>query len=194
MMVEHYRKTKETEITIKLGKKTTFPDIDKGSVIDSGVPFFNHMLDAMLFRANMCADLKCFGDLEVDVHHTLEDVGIVMGDALKAIYTDMDGFARYACTTLPMDDALVRVALDVSGRPYFHLEGLVLDRLDALEQSMVEYLRTFSIEAKLTVHIDVLRGFNRHHIFEAIFKALGTALGEALDQRKTVQSTKGVIG
>ncbi len=193
-MIERYRKTKETEISIKLRNDQTLSVVNSELNIDTGVPFFNHMLTALLFRANMNAVIKCTGDLEVDTHHTLEDVGIVMGDALIGVYKEMDGFARFACVTIPMDDALVRVALDISGRPYFQLEGLVLDRLDGLEQSLVEFLRTFSIQAKMTVHIDVLRGFNRHHIFEAIFKALGGALGEALIFRKTLQSTKGVIG
>lgn len=193
-MIERYRKTKETEISIKLRNDQTLSVVNSELNIDTGVPFFNHMLTALLFRANMNAVIKCTGDLEVDTHHTLEDVGIVMGDALIGVYKEVDGFARFACVTIPMDDALVRVALDISGRPYFQLEGLVLDRLDGLEQSLVEFLRTFSIQAKMTVHIDVLRGFNRHHIFEAIFKALGGALGEALIFRKTLQSTKGVIG
>lgn len=193
-MIERYRKTKETEISIKLRNDPPLSVVDSELYIDTGVPFFNHMLTALLFRANMNAMIKCMGDLEIDAHHTLEDVGIVMGDALIGIYKEMDGFARFACVTIPMDDALVRVALDISGRPYFQLEGLVLERLDGLEQSLVEFLRTFSIQAKMTVHIDVLRGFNRHHIFEAIFKALGGALGEALIFRNTLQSTKGVIG
>ena len=185
------RKTKETEVTV---------DIELSNVksealnIRSGVPFFDHMLHAMLFCAQMKADIQCVGDIEVGTHHSLEDVGILMGEAIKEIYSNMNGFKRYACTVMPMDDALVRVVVDISGRPYFVFEGIELSSLNELQQSCLEFLQSFCVKARMTVHIDVIRGFNRHHIFEAMFKGLGKSLGEALLEREGIMSTKGVIG
>ena len=186
-MTKRYRMTNETEISIEMG-----PQLATGK-IDSGVPFFDHMLSAMLFRADIVAVVDCKGDLLVGTHHTLEDIGITMGEAIREAYARMEGFVRYACITVPMDDALVRVAIDISGRPYFLMEGVPVDQMNELEQSCIEFLRAFSINAKMTVHIDVLRGFNRHHILEATFKAFGGGLGEALTRQKTLASTKGVI-
>ncbi|HAS74719.1 MAG TPA: imidazoleglycerol-phosphate dehydratase [Clostridiales bacterium UBA8960] len=186
-----YRKTNETEITIGLEMTC---EKDTALNLNSGVPFFNHMLHAMLFFTKLSADIECIGDLDVGTHHSLEDIGILMGEAIKGIYSEMRGFNRYACALMPMDDALVRVVLDISGRPYFVLEGLDQNSLSELQQSLIEFLHACCVNARMTVHIDVIRGFNRHHIFEALFKAFGKALGEALTEKQSIMSTKGVIG
>lgn len=192
MTVTKRRETLETQIELTLDKSEN--NAVQKSKLKIGVPFFEHMLTAFFFYSDLSATVQCVGDLEIDPHHTLEDLGIVLGEAVYELARRLTGYERYASNYLPMDDALVRTVLDISGRPYFQLEGLPLWELTALEQSMVEFMRSFAINARLTVHMDVIRGHNRHHIFEALFKSFGKALGNALEPKNQVMSTKGCIG
>lgn len=189
-MIERTRRTEETNITIKLN--TEEKDITP-TKIKVGLPFFEHMLKTFLFYANLEMEVDCDGDLQVDEHHSLEDVGIVLGEVVISYYKEIGKFQRFSSSYMPMDEALVRTVVDISGRPYFQLDGLELWKLTSLEQSLLEFLRSFTINAKLTVHVDVLKGFNRHHIFEAIFKSFGSCLGESLTLSTTIMSTKGSI-
>lgn len=189
-MIEKTRKTNETNITIKL--KTEDTDIT-GTKVEIGVAFFEHMLKALLFYANLEMELQCEGDLEIDEHHSLEDIGILMGETLLTYYREIGKFQRFSSDYMPMDEALVRTVVDISGRSYFQIDGLEIMALSSLEQSIIEFLRSFSINAKLTVHIDVLKGINRHHIFEAIFKSFGRCLKESLTLSTVIMTTKGSI-
>lgn len=189
-MIEKRRKTNETNILIQL--KTQEEDEIEPKIV-TGIPFFGHMLNALLFYAKLEVNIYCEGDLEVDPHHSLEDIGIVLGDVIQTQYSEIKHFKRFSSCYTPMDEALVRTVLDISGRPYFQIEGIELATLSSLEQAMLEFLRSFAMNAKLTVHMDVLRGFNRHHIFEALFKSFGMCLGESLMSVGVMMSTKGSI-
>lgn len=188
MIIERERKSLETDLKIQM-------KLEKGiqSTLDVGVPYFEHMLRALCFYAGLQVELIGKGDLEIDTHHTLEDTGILMGQALSSLYEGIMNFRRFSTAYVPMDETLVRTALDISGRSYFIVEGLDVYVLSGLEQSLLEYLRSLTINAKMTVHIDVIRGTNRHHIFEAMFKSYGKALGEALIAESYLMSTKGCI-
>lgn len=190
-MIEIKRKTAETSVTVQI--KNAQDELLQTKV-EIGVPFFEHMLKAMIFYAGLEVSIDCKGDLHVDEHHSLEDVGIVMGEALLNYYKAQNNFKRFSSCYVPMDEALVRAVLDISGRPYFQIDGLDLGVLSSLEQSMIEFMRSFVINARMTVHIDVIKGFNRHHIFEAIFKAIGFCLKESLITSNLLMSTKGSIG
>jgi imidazoleglycerol-phosphate dehydratase len=185
------RQTTETSIRVKL-------DLDgsgkwQGS---SGIPFFDHLL-AQLARHGLL-DLKIWaeGDLEVDNHHTVEDIGICLGEAIKKALGDKAGINRYGSALVPMDEALVQVALDCSGRPYLACNlDLPPGRIGNLETELLEeFLRAFVNHSGLTLHVQKLAGRNGHHVAEALFKALGRAIREAasLDPRvEGIPSTKG---
>lgn len=190
-MIEKKRKTKETNILIQLKTKEEDVLVPKLKV---GVPFFEHMLNALLFYAKLEMHIYCEGDLDVDAHHSLEDIGIVLGDVIQSYYGEINKFKRFSSCYAPIDETLVRTVLDISGRPYFQIEGIDLYALTSLEQSLLEFLRALAINAKLTVHVDVIRGFNRHHIFEAIFKSFGMCLYESMVMSDEMMSTKGSIG
>ncbi|WP_425058073.1 Imidazoleglycerol-phosphate dehydratase [Sporomusa carbonis] len=187
------RVTGETAIKVLL-------NLDGGgqAKIDTGIGFFDHML--ILFGKHGLFDLtvEAKGDLYVDGHHTVEDTGIVLGQALAKALGDKNGIKRYGTAFVPMDEALAMVALDISGRPYLvfdaALPGEQVGRFDS--ELTEEFLRALSVHAGLTLHVRLLSGKNTHHIIEAVFKALGRALAEAVrqDERiKGVMSTKGVI-
>jgi imidazoleglycerol-phosphate dehydratase len=185
------RKTKETEIEIKI-------NIDGSGVadIDTGIGFFDHMLDLFAFHGKFDLTVKCNGDLEVDTHHTVEDIGISLGKAFLEAMGDKKGIRRYSTVFLPMDEALARVALDISGRAYLVYEDkLSKDYLGQMDtQNFKEFLRAFINEARITLHAEVLYGDNDHHKIEAVFKGIGRALAEAsqvIDDRVT--SSKGVL-
>ena len=181
------RTTSETDIRITL-------DVDGRGIgsIDTGIGFLDHMLT--LFTKHGCFDLEvsCLGDLEVDTHHTIEDVGIVLGQAFKQAVGDLKGVKRYATKFIPMDEALAAVSVDFSGRPY-----LVYDAAGSeLTELYEEFFRAFSFQAGITLHIRLLYGKNAHHIVEAIFKATARAVREALEQDERVEgvpSTKGLL-
>lgn len=171
------RKTKETDITAEI-------NLDgRGSAeIDTGIGFFDHMLTAFAVHGGFDLKLRCRGDLEVDGHHSVEDIGIVLGKLLAGALGDKKGIARFACEYVPMDDALARSVLDISGRPYLvynagHLTGYI-GTYDA--DLTEEFFRAVCSNAMITLHIDLLRGANTHHMCEAIFKSFGRALGAAL--------------
>jgi imidazoleglycerol-phosphate dehydratase len=187
------RKTRETEIRCRL-------ELDgRGAAnIGTGIPFFDHMLTLMAFHAGFDLELTARGDIEVDFHHTVEDVGIVLGECLREAAGDKAGLTRYASLHLPMDEALALVALDWSGRP--HLEFDVPGPAPTMGQFPFELVREFcralAVNAGLTLHVRGLAGENAHHVAEAVFKGVGRALGQAaaIDPRRVgVPSTKGTL-
>lgn len=184
------RETKETTVYVAL-------DLEGGDLsIDTGIGFFDHMLHALLFYAGFGGTVTCKGDLHVDGHHSVEDVGIVLGQALKAALGDKVGIRRFASAYVPMDESLEFCALDVSGRPY-----LVLDA--AMPQPMIgdydscltkEFMRAFAMNSGVTLHLKSEYGENAHHITEGLFKALGLALKDAVRvESDRVTSTKGAL-
>ncbi len=190
MAVEITRTTLETDIRLTLAEG----EVTKAQnriFSDSSLGFFEHMLSALLYYARLDVTIACTGDIWVDTHHTLEDVGIVLGLGVKKLLEQKNGYARYGEAYVPMDEALVRTVLDLSGRPYFIIAGFDLAMLPESEQALVEFLRAWSQNAGVTLHIDVIRGTNRHHIFEAVFKSVGRALSQALKEQETILSTKG---
>ena len=187
------RRTNETDITLSLGVDGS------GDVsIDNDVPFLNHMLD--LFAKHGQFDLKvdARGDLDIDDHHTVEDIGICLGQALREALGDKVGIKRYASVFVPMDEALAQVIIDISNRPHFELRGeFPAATVGGFTVELVhEFLCKFALEARVTLHVIVHYGRNTHHMIEAVFKAFGRALDEAttIDPRvKGVPSTKGVL-
>ena len=187
------RATTETRVEVEL-------NLDGTGVaqIDSGVGFFNHMLN--LFAAHGQFDLKifCAGDLEVDAHHSVEDIGISLGAALKEALGDKRGITRYGTFFLPMDETLALVSLDISGRPFLVCEvGELAPMIGNFDTELVEeFLRAFAFNAGITLHVKIFYGKNSHHKVEAIFKALGHALRAAVtvdEKIRGVPSTKGVL-
>ncbi len=185
------RDTLETKIQLDLNI-----DGSGKTDIDSGIGFFDHMLKAMAFYARFDLTVKCQGDLEVDTHHTVEDIGLSLGAAFKEALGDKKGITRFASPIIPMDESLVLVAIDISNRPFL-LENMTFraERLGDMEtQSFREFFHGFAMAAGITIHIDVMRGENDHHKIEAVFKALGRAIREAIIVvGSEVVSTKGVL-
>ncbi|MBQ8159556.1 MAG: imidazoleglycerol-phosphate dehydratase HisB [Clostridia bacterium] len=166
--------------------------------LHSGIGFFDHMLDAMCRFAQMDLNLVCRGDLDVDGHHTVEDCGMVLGQALRTAFGTREGIRRAASAFMPMDDALAFAALDISGRPYLAFEGTFLgERCGEMDTQLCEeFFRALCVHAGLTLHLRILYGKNDHHKMEALFKAFGMALRDAVqvDGRiEGVLSTKGVL-
>ena len=188
-----YRKTSETEISLSLGLD------GKGlGKIKTGIPFFDHMLNLFARHGLMDLDVKAKGDLDVDMHHTVEDVGIVLGQALATALGKKEGIRRYGCAHVPMDETLARVVVDLSGRPYLELRGLNRrGRAGNFSAQLVEeFLRALSVQGGMNLHAEILYGRDVHHQMEALFKALAKALQDAVkrDSRvKGVPSTKGRI-
>ncbi|AUS98171.1 imidazoleglycerol-phosphate dehydratase [Clostridium thermosuccinogenes] len=190
---EMSRKTAETEIQLEL-------DLDgRGlSDIDTGIGFFDHMLNLFTKHGLFNLTVKAKGDLEVDAHHTVEDVGIVLGGAIRAALGDKKSIKRYGSSHVPMDEALAMVVIDLGGRPYLVFDAkFTQDRVGNMDTELVEeFFRAIAFNAGMNLHIKVLYGSNNHHIIEAIFKAFGRALDEAcrIDERiEGVMSTKGTI-
>ncbi len=187
------RETAETKIALNLNLDGTGK-----SLLDSGIGFFDHMLNLMTVHGLMDLELRCDGDLEVDGHHSVEDIGIALGDAFKEAIGDKKGICRYGTFYLPMDEALAFVSLDISGRPFLVYDGgEMAPMVGGFDTELVEeFLRAFAVHAGLTLHVKVLYGNNTHHKIEAIFKALGHALRIAVnhDPKVTgVPSTKGML-
>ncbi|MCL2559021.1 MAG: imidazoleglycerol-phosphate dehydratase HisB [Turicibacter sp.] len=185
------RKTKETDIALTLNLDGTGQ-----SKINTGVGFFDHMLTAFSFHSGIDLEVTCRGDLEVDCHHTVEDVGLALAAALLEALGDKVGINRYGTSYVPMDETLARVVIDFSGRPAFVYQvDLQRDRLGTLDtQNVQEFFKSISNEAKMNLHMAVLYGDNDHHKVEALFKAFGRAVREAVkvvDER--LPSTKGVL-
>ena len=187
------RKTTETDISISL-------TIDGSGVydIDTGIGFFDHMLSAFSRHGFFDLSVKAKGDLSVDCHHTIEDTGIVLGDAIKKALSDKAGIRRFGDIILPMDDALILCAIDLSGRPYLSFDcDFETDRVGYFDTEMTkEFFYAISYTAGMNLHIKKLAGDNAHHIIEAMFKAFGKALDSAttIDKRLSGSlSTKGTI-
>lgn len=187
------RKTKETDIVLSLAFDEPKPIVQ----VDTGVGFFDHMLTALAVHAGLSLSVSCRGDLHVDCHHTIEDVGIVLGDALCKALGDKSGIVRYGSFYIPMDEALGFASIDISGRPYlvFHAD-FTADRMGEMDTQMVEeFFRAVAFHAGITLHLSVPYGTNDHHKAEALFKALAHALkaAAALNADGSVLSTKGVL-
>ncbi len=184
------RKTKETDITIELC-------LDGGEVkVDTGIGWVDHMLTALAFYAGFGLEVKAEGDLNVDGHHTVEDVGIVLGQAFAQSLGDAKGIARFGSAFVPMDEALCRTVLDFSGRPFLVFEAeMPQERMGAYDACLTEeFMRAFAMNSGITLHMACLYGKNAHHITEALFKSLGLALKEAVRvEGQGVTSTKGVL-
>ena len=186
------RSTKETDIAVRV-------DLDgKGEYkIDTGIGFFDHMLSALSKHSGIDMDISCKGDLYVDAHHSVEDVGIALGTALKEALGDKIGIRRYGSARIPMDEALGVCDLDVSGRAFLVFDAeFGSDMIGAMDTQLVEeFFRGFAFNAGITLHAKILYGNNTHHKIEALFKALGHALAAAVrkDGSKGVLSTKGVL-
>jgi imidazoleglycerol-phosphate dehydratase len=187
------RKTNETDIMLSI-------DIDGigSGEIKTGVGFFDHMLILLTKHGLFDMKIDALGDLEVDAHHTVEDIGIVLGQALKQALGDKKSIKRYGTCYVPMDEALALVSLDLSGRPFLVFDApFTSDRIGEMDSELIEeFFRAVANNAGITLHIKALYGNNNHHIAEAIFKAFGRALDEAtrIDERiKGVMSTKGTM-
>jgi imidazoleglycerol-phosphate dehydratase len=185
------RKTKETAIKLEINLDSR----SKGE-ISSGIGFFNHMLDLFAFWAGVEMHVECEGDLHIDGHHTVEDIGLCLGQAVKTALGDKAGITRYASVSMPMDEALVNVALDISGRGLLVFNAnLPAEMCGTFATELTEeFFRAFAVNAGITLHINMVYGKNTHHIIEAMFKATGLALGQAIQVKGTeVSSTKGVL-
>ena len=187
------RKTAETQVTVKLNL-----DGEGKSEIATGIGFLDHMLTLLAKHGFMDLTVKAKGDLEVDSHHTVEDIGIVLGEALKEALGDKAGIHRYGNCLIPMDETLAQVCLDFSGRPFLVFGADIPKiKIGNYETEMTEdFFRAVAMNCGLTLHIRVLYGSNVHHIIEAIFKAFARAIAEAvaIDPRvKGVMSSKGVL-
>ena len=188
---EVHRKTEETDISLSVlidGK-----GIYEGSC---GIGFFDHMLNLLARHSGMDIRLSCRGDLHVDNHHTIEDIGITLGEAFLKALGDKKGIARYGTFFCPMDESLSRIVLDLSGRPYFVYDVKIpVERIGDFETEMTrEFFLAFAMHGMMNLHMALLYGENRHHIVESLFKGLGHALKEAAEVSGTgVLSTKGVL-
>ena len=187
------RDTKETSITLSLNL-----DGKGESRLSTGIPFLEHMLELWAKHGFYDLDIKADGDLEVEPHHLVEDIGLCLGMALKKALGDKEGINRYGSSILPMDDALVLVAVDFSGRPYLNYElPLRSGTVGQLDMELVEeFWRAVTNEARMNFHIKLLDGTNRHHAVEALFKGAGRAMHQASSKRKGldgVLSTKGIL-
>lgn len=190
---DYVRKTKETDISLHLNLDGT-----GSSSINTGIGFFDHMLDGFARHGLFDLKVNVAGDLAVDCHHTIEDTGIVLGNAIKEAVGDKKGIRRYGSCILPMDETLVLCAVDLSGRPYLVFDGeFTIDRVGYMDTEMVkEFFYAISYTAGMNLHIRVLSGGNNHHMIEAMFKAFAKALDQAtvIDPRITdILSTKGSL-
>jgi imidazoleglycerol-phosphate dehydratase len=188
------RTTSETDIAIAL-------DLDgSGRVeVSTGLPFFDHMLAQLGRHGGFDLEVQAKGDLEIDAHHTVEDVGIALGEVFKVAVGDKAGIRRFASNRIPLDEALIDVALDLSGRPYLHYEvefpgQKILGDPPFDPQLVEEFWRAFTVAAAMTLHVTAVRGVNTHHLVEATFKAVARSLRDAVRvEGGGVPSTKGVL-
>lgn len=185
------RRTRETDISLKL-----VVDGSGRNSIATGVGFADHMLDLMCFWGGFDLELECKGDLEIDSHHTLEDIALCLGQALSEALGDRKGINRVGFAKVPMDEALAEVVIDLSGRPYLVFDDELLPAVIAGDEKDVwrEFFKSFALRAGMNLHVKLEYGRNGHHLLEAAFKALGMALGHAVVVgRQGVSSTKGSI-
>ncbi|MCZ8540243.1 imidazoleglycerol-phosphate dehydratase HisB [Psychrobacillus psychrodurans] len=187
------RMTNETKVWIEIDL-----DGEGKAEIDTGVPFMDHMLDLFTKHGLFDASIKAKGDTYIDDHHTTEDIGIVLGQAVKQALGDKIGIKRYGNAFVPMDDALAQVVIDISNRPHLEFRAqFPTQKVGSFDTELVhEFLWKFALEARMNVHVIVHYGANTHHMIEAIFKALARAIDEAItkdDRVKGVPSTKGLL-
>ena len=192
-IAEIKRKTKETDIDIKLNL-----DGEGKSAVNTGIGFFDHMLEGFSKHGFFDLEVNIVGDLQVDGHHTVEDAGIVLGNAIREAIGDKKGIKRYGYFILPMDDVLALCAVDLCGRPYLQFDcSFPQNMVGAFDTALVkEFFYAVSYSAAMNIHIKMLSGENSHHMIEAVFKAFAKALDEAvsIDERiKDVLSTKGSL-
>ncbi len=187
------RKTKETDISLTL-------DLAGQGVhrIATGVPFMDHMLTLLAVHGFFDLTVSCTGDTDVDDHHSVEDLGICLGQALKGSLGDFSGIKRYGSSLVPMDEALARVVVDIANRPFLYYDVAIPDqKVGNFDTALVkEFLRALALHGGLALHVELLHGENAHHIIESVFKALGRALGQAVefDHRGSgVLSSKGTL-
>src|SRR3954452_23421747 len=189
------RKTKETDVEVEVNL-----DGQGRSQVATGIGFLDHMLDLLARHSRIDITVKAKGDLHIDQHHTTEDAGIALGQAVKQALGDMKGIGRYASVHMPMDEALTRVAIDISGRPFLVFKAeFVRDKVGAFETDLVqEWFQAFAMNSGVTLHVETLYGSNDHHISESCFKGLARALrtAVAIDPRAAgeIPSTKGTLG
>lgn len=189
------RKTKETDVAVEVNL-----DGQGRSQVATGIGFLDHMLDLLARHSRIDVTVKAKGDLHIDGHHTTEDVGIALGQAVKQALGEMKGIGRYASVHMPMDEALTRVALDISGRPFLVFKAeFSRDKVGGFDTELVEeWFRAFAMNAGVTLHVETLYGSNDHHIAESCFKGLARALRQAvaIDPKAAneVPSTKGSLG
>lgn len=185
------RETKETKIEI------TSNIYGSGkSKIDTKIGFFDHMLESFAKHSWIDLDIKCDGDIFVDYHHSVEDVGIALGLALAQDIYPVKNIERFGSSSIPMDEALIECSIDISNRPFLFLNVEIDGKVGEFDSELLEeFLRAFVYNLKISCHINLVRGKNRHHIIEATFKALAVALRRALvqNQRAEIPSTKGVL-
>ena len=187
------RKTKETEIVIRCDLNGT-----GRAEIETGIGFFDHMLDSLSRHSGVDLKIQAKGDLHVDDHHTVEDVGLCLGEAICKALGDKKGIQRFGWALCPMDEALARTALDLSGRPCFVFTSVMeLENVDNLQgESLPEFFRAISNSGKINLHLDLIRGENTHHAIEVLFKSFAQALKQAVaidPNQRSVPSTKGVL-
>jgi len=187
------RKTKETDISVTID--FTSP---RSIITDTEIPFFNHMLHAMAFHGAFGMDVYARGDIDVDPHHVVEDVGLVTGDVLSDILVEYRAVSRYGYSVIPMDDALSEIVIDVCDRPYFrYVADFPQDKAGNFDVALIrEYLYALTVRAKINLHAEIRYGLNSHHMVESLFKALGKALHAAyipLDRGRESMSTKGTL-
>ena len=187
------RKTKETSVVLRLNL-----DGSGKQSIKTGIPFFDHMLSLLAYHSRVDLSLMARGDIGVDAHHTVEDVGICLGDGIRKAVGEAKGIQRYGAATIPMDESLVSVAIDLSMRPYLVFQmKLRRSKIGTFDPELVEeFFKALCNHARITLHINLLYGRNSHHMVEAVFKGFGRALKEAvsLDERASeVPSTKGML-
>ena len=187
------RVTNETSIHLVLN----LDGVGKG-VINTSIPFFDHMLNQLTFHSLVDLEMSAKGDVEIDCHHTVEDCGICLGKAFSKALADKKGINRYGFFLLPMDDALVRVALDFSGRPFLNWKvRFPTSTVGTFDLELVrEFFNSFSINSQATLHVEMLDGLNSHHIAEAIFKGVGKAIKMAIAKNQglgSIPSTKGIL-
>jgi imidazoleglycerol-phosphate dehydratase len=187
------RKTNETDIKIKLNL-----DGEGKYTVDTSIPFLDHMLSLMCKHGLFDMRLKAKGDIDVDYHHTVEDIGIVFGKAVKQALGNMKGISRYGQASVPMDEALASISIDISGRPYlvYKVEFPKKSKIKNFDPDLIEdFFQSFVSNSTITLHVESRYGRNTHHIIESIFKALGRALRQAVSidpKVKGIPSTKGV--
>ena len=184
------RKTRETDIVLSVGLDGTGK-----SEISTGVGFFDHMLELLTVHSRMDIRLVCKGDLQVDAHHTVEDVGIALGDCVKEALGDKRGIARFADRLVPMDEVAAQVAIDFSGRPCLIFEETLTGKVGNFDMELVEeFLRAFTTHAGCNLYVRLLRKGNRHHMAEAVFKALALCVRDAVKVvSDTIPSSKGLL-